>query len=56
MYSEPYHGYVIISEQGKWCVNLGIERGVECFDSLDDAKAAVDERLREIEQETKGRP
>ncbi len=51
-----YRGYVIRKEDDEWCVNIGIEKGVQCFSSLDAAKAAVDARITEIEEETKGRP
>jgi hypothetical protein len=51
-----HRGYVIREENGRWCVNLGIEKGIQCFDSPDEAKAAVDARIREIEEQTKGKP
>lgn len=51
-----YRGYVIVNDKGQWCVNLGIEKGWKCFATLEQAKSAIDERIREIEQETKGRP
>ena len=56
MNSVAYRGYTITEDNGRWCVNLGVAKGVQCFDSLDEAKAAVDARIREIEEETKNRP
>ncbi len=51
-----YRGYSITEENDRWCVNLGLTKGIQCLGSLDEAKAAVDARIREIEEETKGRP
>jgi hypothetical protein len=48
--STKYRGYNITEDNGRWCVNLGIQIGIKCFDSLDLAKAAVDERIGEIER------
>lgn len=52
MQSVPYRGYAITEDDGLWCVSLGILKGRQCFSSLDAAKAAVDERIKEIENET----
>ena len=49
-----YNGYPIREDKGKWCVNLGIKIDTKCFDLLDDAKKAVDKRIQEIEEETRG--
>ncbi len=54
--NSKYKGYDIIEDEGKWCVNLGIEIGTKCFNSLDDAKEAIDSRLQEIEEGTRDRP
>lgn len=54
--SISYRGYAITEDDGQWCVKLGVEKGVQCFSSLEEAKAAVDARIREIEEETTGRP
>ena len=54
--NSSYKGYNIIEDDGKWCVNLGIKIGTKCFDSLDDAKEAIDRRLQEIEKEVSERP
>jgi hypothetical protein len=55
MNSIIYRGYVITHDDThddiQWCVNLGLKKGIKCFSSLDDAKAAVDERISEIEKE-----
>jgi hypothetical protein len=55
MNSVSYLGYLITEDNGRWCVNLGIELGIKCFGSLEEAKRAVDERVRKIEGETGGR-
>ena len=56
MSNKGYRGYAIREDGNEWCVNLGLDKGVQCFGSLDAAKAAVDARITEIEEETKGRP
>jgi hypothetical protein len=51
-----HHRYPKWDENGKWCVNLGGDKGLKRFDSLEEAAKALETRIREIDQRLKREP